>query len=126
MRNHLLKVGEVVFDINQNCFGVITELTNGVKGEKAKISMVQQSTFPNQNLPIAWCKYQTKLLMDCEITETEWETTDLDALYQIAWGVRDIRTNNIVCYEHQDFEDDYPYYSPYLEENLFSFEVSYI
>ena len=28
-----------------------------------------------------------------------------------------------VFYEHIDMEDEYPYYSPYLNENLFNFEV---
>ena len=128
MRNHPLTLGEVVFDLNQNYFGVITELGYSADGKQhAKISMVAQSTYPNANLPIGWCEYENKIMMDCEITENdlEWETDDVDALYQIAWGVKDVRTENIVCYEHQESDDEYPYYSPYWDENLYNFEVEY-
>ena len=120
MRNHPLAVGEVVFDLNQNYFGVITELTDG----HAKIDMNGQANQPY--IRPGWCEYENRLMMDMEVGEKDlvWETDDLDALYQVAWGVKDARTENIVCYEHQEFEDDdYPYYSPYLEENLYEFEV---
>ena len=120
MRNHPLAVGEVVFDLNQNYFGVITELTDG----HAKIDMNGPATYPK---PIrdGWCEYENRIMFDCEINEDDlvWETDDLDALYQVAWGVKDARTENIVCYEHVEFPDMYPYYSPYLEENLYEFEI---
>ena len=63
-------------------------------------------------------------MFDEEITDEEliWETEELDELYQIAWGVYG-RDDNLVCYEHIEFEDKYPYYSPYLDENLFEIEV---
>ena len=119
MRNHPLAVGEVVFDLNQNYFGVITELTDG----HAKIDMNGQANQPY--IRPGWCEYQNKLVMDKDVRDEDrvWETDDLDALYQVAWGVKDARTENIVCYEHVEFEDMYPYYSPYLEENLYEFEV---
>lgn len=119
MRNHPLAVGEVVFDLNQNYFGVITELTDG----HAKIDMNGQADQPY--ITRGWCEYENRLMMDMEVGEKDlvWETDDLDALYQVAWGVKDARTENIVCYEHVETEDLYPYYSPYLEENLYEFEV---
>ena len=49
--------------------------------------------------------------------------TDTDSVYQIAEGVRTANTGDIVCYEHNDTEDGYPYYCPALEENFFSIEV---
>lgn len=44
-------------------------------------------------------------------------------VYQIAEGLRTVNTGDLVCYEHNDTEDGYPYYCPALEENFFSFEV---
>lgn len=119
MRNHPLFVGEVVFDLNENYYGVIVELSDG----HAKLDMNGQATEPS--VRPGWCEYENRLMMDMDVREENlvWETDDLDALYQVAWGVKDKRTENIVCYEHQEFEDDYPYYSPYLEENLYNFEV---
>ena len=119
MRNHPLTVGEVVFDLNQNYYGVIVELTDG----HAKIDMNGPANQPY--ITRGWCEYQNKLVMDKDVRDEDrvWETDDLDALYQVAWGVKDARTGNVVCYEHVEFEDMYPYYSPYLEENLYEFEV---
>ena len=119
MRNHNLKVGEVVFDTNVGFYGVIVELTenSAVLDMNGKIKGV--------NLPNGWCETENKMMFDEEIEEKDlrWECDDLNALYQIAWGIKDSRTENIVCYEHIATEDGYPYYSPYLEENLFNFEV---
>ena len=119
MRNHPLSVGEVVFDLNWNYYGVIVELTD----DHAKIDMDGEANQPF--IKRGWCEYQNKLVMDKDVRDEDrvWETDDLDALYQVAWGVKDARTENIVCYEHADFPDLYPYYSPYLEENLYEFEV---
>ena len=51
-----------------------------------------------------------------------WEAL-YDDVYQIAEGLRTVNTGDLVCYEHNDTEDGYPYYCPALEENFFSFEV---
>lgn len=117
MRNHPLKVGEVVFDLNACYFGVIVELSDN----RAKLDMNGRS----DDVRPGWCEYENRLMFDEEIQEDElvWETGSLGALYQVAWGTTDLRTGNIVCYEHIPLEDGYPYYSPYLEENLFNFEV---
>ena len=108
-RNHPLFIGEVVFDLNKNYFGVITELTDN----KAVLDMN------------GWCEEENRKMFDCEITEDDivWETDDLDALYQVAWGIKDNRLGEMVCYEHNNTSGNYPYYSPYLEENLYSFEI---
>ena len=58
--------------------------------------------------------------LDCEDDAMEWETDD-DAIYQFADGVTDAREGNPVCYEHTS--SDYPFYSPYLYDNLYAFEV---
>lgn len=122
MRNHPLTIGEVVFDLNKNYFGVITNLENGI----ATIDM-NGKTLDGLNIPCGWCEYENKMMMDCEITEDDlvWTTDDLDALYQMAWGYRDTRNFDLVCYEHQDFDDEYPFYSPYKEENLYNCEVEF-
>lgn len=119
MRNHNLRIGEVVFDTNVSFYGVIVELTenSAVLDMNGKIKGV--------NLPNGWCEMENKMMFDEEIEEKDlrWECDDLNVLYQVAWGIKDNRTENIVCYEHIDMEDEYPYYSPYLNENLFNFEV---
>ena len=51
-----------------------------------------------------------------------WEALYED-VYQIAPGLRTACSGDIVCYEHNDTEDGYPYYCPALEENFFSIEV---
>ena len=51
-----------------------------------------------------------------------WEAL-YDDVYQIAEGLRTVNTGDLVCYEHNKTQDDYPYYCPFLEENFFSFEV---
>lgn len=121
MRNHILRKGEIVFDVAKQVFGVIVELTDS----KAVLDMngVYGNSVP-KTVPIGWCEAENKKMFDEEITDEEliWETEELDELYQIAWGVYG-RDDNLVCYEHIEFEDKYPYYSPYLDENLFEVEV---
>lgn len=51
-----------------------------------------------------------------------WEASYED-VYQIAEGIRTANTGDIVCYEHNETEDKYPYYCPALQENFFSVEV---
>ncbi len=51
-----------------------------------------------------------------------WET-DYENVYQIAPGVYTRYSGDIICYEHNETEDEYPYYCPALQENFFSFEV---
>ena len=122
MRNHKLTIGEIVFDVNKRVFGVIVELNDN----KAVLDMNgKYSDAVPKNIPIGWCERENKIMFDEEITDDElvWETEELDELYQVAWGVTD-REGNVVCYEHIEFEDEYPYYSPYLDENQFNFEVN--
>lgn len=119
MRNHDLFNGEVVFDLGKQLFGVIVEIS----ANKAVIDMNGET---KNNYPYrGWCEYENRAMFDCEITEDDlvWETDVLDDLYQVAWGTTDLRTGNIVCYEHNDIGEGYPYYSPYLDENLYTFEV---
>lgn len=118
-RNHPLFVGEIVFDCDVMFFGVITELTDN----SAVIDM--NGKVKGDYVVRGWCEMENKLMLDDELTEedTKWNCDNLSNLYQIAWGIKDSKTENIVCYEHIKMEDDYPYYSPYLNENLYNFEV---
>ena len=52
-------------------------------------------------------------------------TCNNQEIYQIVPNAVDKRMGSPVCYEcHRDeMEDDYPYYSPILQENLFNFEI---
>lgn len=118
-RNHPLFVGEVVFDYDMGFFGVIVELNE-------KSAILDMNGLPKKtDVKRGWCELENKLEFDDELTEeeTKWTCEDLNSLYQVAWGVTDKRTENVVCYEHVIMEDEYPYFSPYLDENLFTFEV---
>ena len=103
-RHHPLYVGEKVFDNNEQLICEIVE----INGKKVKVS---QEKYIEEN--------KKMFDFDCEDDAMEWETDD-DAIYQFADGVTD-REGNPVCYEHTS--SDYPFYSPYLYENLYAFEV---
>lgn len=115
MRNHPLTIGEVVFDLNAWKFGIITKLTD-------KKAVLEQGVDIKHNFD---CNNENTYMFD-EENENDafaWETDDLNALYQIAWGVKDNRWDCPVLFEHTDTRDNYPYYSPYFDENLFSIET---
>ena len=103
-RHHPLYVGEKVFDDTEQLICEVIE----INGEKVKVS---QEKYIEEN----------KKMFDLgrEDDAMEWEADD-DAIYQFADGVTD-REGNPVCYEHTS--SDYPFYSPYLYENLYAFEV---
>ena len=119
MRNHDLKIGEVLFDTDKRLFGVLIELKDG----KAKLDMDAQP-HDTEKLPVGWCYYQNRTMFDTEVDKDPgvWETENLEALYQVAWGIKDERADYIVCYEH-DEDEGFPYYSPYLEEPLDEDEI---
>ena len=98
-----------MFDYNAGYWGYITKLDDN--GDTS-LEMY------------GWAIEENFKMFDCDIPENEyqWATHRRDMLYQVAEGLVG-RDGNIVCYEHNDTEDDYPYFSPYLDENLFSIEV---
>ena len=104
-RHHPLYVGEKVYDNNK---GLICEVVE-INGKKVKVS---RENFVEEN--------KKMFGPDCEEDAMEWETED-DAVYQFVNGVTDAREGNPVCYEHTSI--DYPFYSPFLCENLYAFEV---
>ena len=104
-RHHPLYVGEKVYDNNK---GLICEVVE-INGKKVKVS---REKFVEEN--------KKMFDLDCEEDAMEWETED-DAVYQFVNGVTDAREGKPVCYEHTSI--DYPFYSPFLCENLYAFEV---
>lgn len=120
-RNHPLTIGEKVFDINTWLIYHITAIN-----EDGTISLSMTDDDIAENLK----------MYDCEITEEEYEyvENDLSAIFQFAKGIVDRRSGNPVCFEHDtevgegsdgyvEGELYYPYFSPYLNENLFTFET---
>jgi hypothetical protein len=110
-RKHPLFVGERVFELGQFLIGTIVD----IKGSTVYLEMTPYD------------EQENKKWFDCEITEEEmkWESEE-EYVYQFAEGLVG-RDGNPVCYEHNPTEtddDDYPYYSPYLNENLYGTEVS--
>lgn len=119
-RNHPLTVGEKVFDVNTMYIYHITAIN-----EDGTISLSMTDNDIAENLK----------MFDCELEESDYETdSDELAVYQFAKGIVDRRGGNPVCYEHDteigwgsdgyvEGELYYPYFSPYLDENLFTFET---
>lgn len=119
-RNHPLFVGEKVFEVNMMYIYHITAIN-----EDGTISLSMTGDDIAENLK----------MFDCELEESDYETdSDELAVYQFAKGIVDRRGGNPVCFEHdteigkgsEDYVEGelyYPYFSPYLEENLFTFET---
>ena len=51
-----------------------------------------------------------------------WESLYAD-VYQIAPGLRTACSGDVVCYEHNETRDEYTYYCPELQENMFGIEL---
>lgn len=120
-RNHPLTIGEKVYDVNMMYIYHITAIDTD--RDIVYLSMTDDDIAENLKM------------FDCELEESDY-TTDSDelAVYQFAKGIVDRRSGNPVCFEHdteigrgsEDYVEGelyYPYFSPYLEENLFTFET---
>ena len=121
-RNHPLTIGEKVYDLNTMYIYHITAIDTD--RDIVRLSMTDYDIAENLKM------------FDCELTEEDYEFVEDDpcAVYQFAKGIVDRRSGNPVCFEHdteigrgnEDYVEGelyYPYYSPYLEENLFTFET---
>lgn len=108
-RNHPLQFGEKVYDYNTYYIYHIA----GINPD-GTIHLVMTDADIREN----------KLMFDCELTPDDYEytTDDANALYQFVPGLV-ARDGNDICYEHTQTTDDYPYFSPYLNENLFTIET---
>ena len=114
-RNHELKFGERVFDCDMMAFGTfVGTIIDGT----AKVVLTDADIALNTEFMGAE-DYEDFINA---INDKSYWFTDENSLYQFAED-KVGRDNNPVCYEHNDTEDEYPYYSPYLNENLFNFEV---
>lgn len=117
-RNHPLQIGEKVFDSDTMwVFHIHSIATDGTVTIKMTPEDIQENTdIFNDG--------------EFEITpeETERTVTRPNDLYQFAPNLV-ARDGNPICYEHNKFGEyeeeggDYPYYSPYLDENLYTIEV---
>lgn len=96
--NHPFFIGERVWDDNRHEWATVSMFGCGSKEEGTNFLVLK-----NDNGEL-------------------WEALYED-VYQIAEGLRTGNTGDIVCYEHNETEDGYPYYCPALEENFFSIEV---
>ena len=109
-----MQIGEKVYDLNtQYIYHII-----GINKNAIHLTMTQSDIEENLKM------------FDCEITEEEYDyIADNPAdIYQFVPNLV-ARDGNPICYEHNklgEYEEeggDYPYYSPYLDENLFTFET---
>ena len=120
-RIHDLQIGERVFDYGVQCWGHIV----AIRKEDCNPEEYGVDHFTVYDLEMDdWEERENRLMFDCEIPDSElkWDTACPEDLYQIADGLV-ARDGNLVCYEHNETQDDYPYFSPYLDENLFGIEV---
>ena len=107
-RNHPLTVGEKVYELDTAYIYHITGIN-----EDGTVELSMTDVDIRENL----------LMFDCELTEDEYEcVAEPDNVYQFVPGLVG-RDGNDICYEHNELEDGYPYFSPYLYENLFTFET---
>ena len=107
--------GELVYDADKDCFGVVQHESDS---DKLSLSSIDNmASICNISLLAG-----TETSID-EVTGV-WDA-DKDDLYKIAEGLKG-RDGNIVCYEHLPELTEYPYYSPFLDENLYGFEVDSI
>ena len=96
--NHPFVVGERVWDDSEMRWAVIAQIAP---------SPDEGSNF---------------LVLKDETTGRLWEAL-YENVYQIAPGLRTACSGDIVCYEHNETQDDYPYYCPARQENFFSVEL---
>ena len=120
-RNHPLTIGEKVFDVNMMYIYHITAIDTD--RNIVYLSMTDDDIAENLKM------------FDCELEESDYTTDSPEIdVYQFAKGIVDRRSGNPVCYEHdttigvgsEDYVEGelyYPYFSPYLDENLFTFET---
>ena len=106
-RHHELFVGERVYDTSTECIGTIVS----IDGEEIELEMSAEDEAENLKM------------FNFVATEDEhkWKSKS-ENIYQFADGLLG-RDGKPVCYEHTYTEDNYPYFSPYLYENLYSNEV---
>ena len=95
--NHPFYIGEKVWDDNRTEWAFVS-MFGGSKDEGSNFLVLE-----NDNGEL-------------------WEAL-YDDVYQIAPEFRTACSGDIVCYEHRETMDDYPYYCPELQENMFGIEL---
>lgn len=108
MRHHELTVGERVYDYFAGAWGHIT----AILGNKVAITMSSEDVKENE------------YLAETDVTDEmlSWVSQSPNNIYQHAPGLAG-RDGHPICYEHVELEAEYPYFSPSLDENLFTVET---
>lgn len=106
-------VGELAFDGKKHLFGEVIETTD----DKVVLGNIGMAFINNIHL-----LHDTE--DDCN-PNAKWECEIADT-YKVAISCWDTRQHEPVCYEHSPELTEYPYYSPFLDENLYGFEVDSI
>ena len=104
-----LAVGDTVFDCEMHLFAVITNID-----KFGSVHLDQSKTLEHNKQHFDY---------DPELENATWIVNDPSCLYQLVPGRVDHREGMPICYEHNKTHGNYPYYSPYLDENLFLFET---
>lgn len=101
-------IGELVYDDEYSEWGFIS-LINGVCKDASTDNKDDEDDFiiTLQDVPYS------------EVPNTEWEQNPRN-LYKIADG--ETFHDEVVCYEHNETEHDYPFYCPSMQENCFEIE----
>lgn len=108
-----LSEGDRVWDDGAKGWGVIKTIDYGPEDPHAELVMDR------------WCFEENSRIFDEEnIAESprSWRQDDIDELYLHAAGIVDL-DGYAVCHEHLPTEDDYPYFSPARDENIFETET---
>ena len=104
-----LAIGDTVFDCEVHLFAEIVNI------DKFGFVHLDQSKTLELN--------KRHFDYDAELYNATWVVSDTDCLYQLVPGRVDHREGLPICYEHNTTMDNYPYYSPFLDENLFYIET---
>lgn len=104
-RHHPLTIGEKVFDTGKNLLAHVIKVT-------PKTVLLSQDSTLDENIR----EFDT----DAGEDPMEWRANK-ENVYQFVPGLVDHRLGLPVCAEHNQI--DYPFFSPYLYENLYHFET---
>ena len=108
MRHHELSVGEFVFDVGTMRAGTVTAIHEDCNG--AFVHILADDVWNRKYMDL-----------DTDEDEVEFIAEKL-SVYQFAEGKVD-HNGYPVCYEHLHTTQDYPFYSPVGDENMFNIEV---
>jgi len=116
--HHHFSINETVFDTNFMLWARVVRVGGQLEEEGGNCVLLE----PLEPLDEEDREWMSQLLPE----QHRWGDAYLEPIsdvYQIAPGLRTACSGDIVCYEHNETMDDYPYYCPELDENFFSCEL---